>query len=100
MKILIIERTIRKSDAFNIRAGTVEGELLGNCFSGEGRWKSRWPDRRAGKRGLRGKRGTEEVFRKGGVSVKNQREAPPNGGFGHGAGNRGRIHEKSPSARK
>ena len=25
---------------------------LGNCFLGEGRWKSRWPDRRAGEKGL------------------------------------------------
>ena len=27
-------------------------QLLGNCFWGEGRWKSRWPDRRAGKWGV------------------------------------------------
>jgi hypothetical protein len=26
--------------------------LLGICFLGEGRWKSRWPDRMAGKWGL------------------------------------------------
>jgi hypothetical protein len=28
------------------------GALLRNCFPGEGCWKSRWPDRRAGKKGL------------------------------------------------
>ena len=33
--------------------GKANGRLmLGNCFPGEGRCKSRWPDRRAGKKGL------------------------------------------------
>ncbi len=32
--------------------GVDGGALLRNCFPGEGCWKSRWPDRRAGKKGL------------------------------------------------
>jgi len=36
--------------------------MLGNCFPGEGRCKSRWPDRRAGKKGL--KVMNEEVARR------------------------------------
>jgi hypothetical protein len=28
--------------------------LLRNSFCGEGRWKNRWPDRMAGKRGVGG----------------------------------------------
>jgi hypothetical protein len=39
------------SDSGNI-SGARSVALLGNCFPGEGRCKSRWPDRKAGKWGL------------------------------------------------
>ena len=36
--------------------------MLGICFWGEGRWKSRWPDRRAGKKGLFWKKDQWEMY--------------------------------------
>ena len=55
----LAERSQEKFSQYRVEAVTL---MLGICFWGEGRWKSRWPDRRAGKKGLSGTRRRKPLF--------------------------------------